>query len=648
MIAKNSRFKAVARAVRLVVLAFALVVFFDCAQARQQDPQPADRDCGSPASAQQYAERRGRIVDLEVRRPFPKLDQPRNTDLYDLSRLNRALALFASKDPEDKRAEANEELADVLALLKTQALFRNRSRQNGLDAIKDEQFHFEISQFLFRIHAMYGREGATRRGWLSPENEARIAAVFSDWARGECRLADASPTHVWDVWGSENHGAQRDASCWAAAMLANGAAATYADGSTAAQQLQAWTGYLKAVISARAKAGAPIEYFSPTYSQYLLLNFYLYADFAADPELRRLAANYLTLWWALWAQEQVDGVHGGSKTRNYARVIPEGTPMPTMAWVYFGLGPEPRSLGPGEALALASDWRPAPVVCDIATDKMGRGEYDVVTQAPGLASRPMSKDGVYHVDSTQNAIVRETHATPDYAMGLAEIPDLPAERWTAISSQNRWAGLVMAGGDPAARIAPVLYSPADSKVYDGLSGVMRGGAMLVRSLLPPNDKSQASMRVWFGKPLRLSEKDGWIFAEGTAYAAVRPSSGGWRWDSEEPAWMIPDDPHAAIVIQAASRADFPDLAAFEDAIRRRAPKVEKGRVVYAPLGGAGEIDLATQSSGTTQTPGPEGRHPQVVFRSPFVNTDASGDVVITKAKHRLALCFASKCELGRQ
>jgi hypothetical protein len=166
--------------------------------------------------------------------------------------------------------------------------------------------------------------------------------------------------------------------------------------------------------------------------------------------------------------------------------------------------------------------------------------------------------------------------------------------------------------------------------------------MLVRSLLPPNDKSQASMRVWFGKPVRRTEQDGWIFAQGEAYAAVRPTTGGWRWDSEEPAWMIPDDPHAAIVIQAASRADFPDLAAFEAAVKGRKLKVDAQSVTFAPLGDVGELVLHMGPSDATATQDPKAQPSSFVYRSPFVNAKAgSNQIVVSKSGRKAMLEFAT-------
>ena len=36
-----------------------------------------------------------------------------------------------------------------------------------------------------------------------------------------------------------------------------------------------------------------------------------------DPVLTRRAGDFITLWWALWAEQQLDGVCGGAKTRCY-------------------------------------------------------------------------------------------------------------------------------------------------------------------------------------------------------------------------------------------------------------------------------------------------------------------------------------------
>jgi hypothetical protein len=595
--------------------------------------------------------RRQQILALELTKPFPGLNADAASDTFDLGHLNVSLAGFETAALEANSspltiATANDRLADVLRLLMGQPIYKGVTSppHRGRPA-DDDLFHFEISQYLFRIYNMFGPSGVSKRGVLTNDNASRLIAIFFDWARSNCQISDPRSLETWVIWGSENHGALRDSSCWSAASLLSDNPSfsnkVYNDGSTATEQLTAWTQFLRKYLSERAEHGVLIEYFSPTYAQYTLTNFYLYYDFSKDPKLKRLAKASLDLWWALWAQEAINGIHGGSKTRTYAKTIPDGSPMPTSAWLYFGVGPRPRLLPPGESAAIASSYRPPTIVADLALDMESRGRYDVLTRAPGLAEYPFGAEHLYHVDSQHNGILRIARVTPNFVMGLGMLPLLPTKKWTAISDQNRWAGLVLAGGDPLARVVPTIKFPDNRKNYNALFGVQSGGTQLVRNILPPNSKTMGQLEVWFGKPLRHSETKGWVFTDGAAYVAVRPATGGWHWDTAQPQWMIIDDPYTAVIMQAAEKADYPDLAAFIAAVAELDIRVSSDMISVVGLGNAGMLSLGLGKSGLMQVNGHDvDLQPPFVFKSPFINEGIGGKTVLIKVGEReLALDF---------
>ena len=101
-----------------------------------------------------------------------------------------------------------------------------------------------------------------------------------------------------------------------------------------------------------------VEFFSPTYSKYLLGVLYNLLDFSDDPVLQRLAENAVTLWWALGAQEQLGGVHGGSKARFYPDRMQAGAPADGLSWLYLGTGLQPASAAhPAHFPMLTSRYR---------------------------------------------------------------------------------------------------------------------------------------------------------------------------------------------------------------------------------------------------------------------------------------------------
>jgi hypothetical protein len=172
--------------------------------------------------------------------------------------------------------------------------------------------------------------------------------LFFDYARSQCKLADAAPGSTWRIWGSENHSAMRNGACWGAARILRGQAGrAYDDGSTPAAQYKAWSGFLKEYIRERARRGMLVEIFSPGYYVDTLQNFHNYYDFSDDAELRRLSGAFLDLWWVDWAQEQIKGVHGGSKARFYPNAAAAGTPGEGLSWLYLDIGEmSPRNQAP--------------------------------------------------------------------------------------------------------------------------------------------------------------------------------------------------------------------------------------------------------------------------------------------------------------
>jgi len=60
-----------------------------------------------------------------------------------------------------------------------------------------------------------------------------------------------------------------------------------------------------------------IEVDSPSYAITTLSAVYRIHEMAEDPVLRRRAEDYITLFWALWAEHQLDGVGGGAYLYNY-------------------------------------------------------------------------------------------------------------------------------------------------------------------------------------------------------------------------------------------------------------------------------------------------------------------------------------------
>lgn len=454
---------------------------------------------------------------------------------------------------------------------------------------------FLTATLLHRALAQFGPSSSAPKK-LREDTANAIRSLLGTWAKTECRLNDANVHRVWSPEATENHDAQRAYACWAAAMVTAtgqaGNSAPYADASTPAEQRDAWTAYFKEMIRQRASHGISIEFFSPTYSKYFLSVFYNIYDFTSDSELKILSRNFITLWWSVWAQEQIDGVHGGGKSRFYYNINPNDTPLLGIPWIYFGIGPQKGADQiPHLPIILSTYSPPDTLKCEVR--KVGeRAPFESTTFDIGLREkRPKGQPNI--ILPTLNALKRYTFRGRGYVMGSVAVPRLNGDRWADISSQNRWSGVVMAGSLDARAFAAPERGDQKSN-YNATTAVQRRGTMIIQKLRPPMSRGAGPMRIFVGRALKVQEDSGWIFAEGSAYLAIRPASGSYvRTGDENPTYQLTDD-YAPVILQAGDKSDFPNLRAFRDA------------VVGQPL--------ITSSSSTSFTP--PGEHTPLVMETP--------------------------------
>jgi len=517
--------------------------------------------------------------------------------------------------------------------------------------------------FLFSSHSKH----FPRRMGLEAENA--ILGMLWSWAAPVCRKELASPERVWWYWGSENHHMMAWVSFWGAAQIFKDHPdykdRTYADGSTPAEMAAAFDEYFKRYARERASKGLLVEIAAPTYAKYTLNTWYNLADFADDPVLKKLMKMLLDLYWADWAIEQIDGVRGGSRHRCYAgRASTEGSGGAEAAWYHFGVGVE-ASQHPGSMGAATTFWRPSPVVVELALDTGGRGDYAYVSRRPGLkepggamnyvkdVAHPLHiKKGINRLHPQGGALLRTSWCTPDFVMGMSQVAPLSRDDWTAISSQNRWNGVIFAG-HPTARIFTQPLMPKKGSVYNAEWGVQNKAVMILQRLRASNAKGQ---RIWFDGSLKRVEKDGWVFVEAPqAYAAVRIAQGGGKWaaDTAEQRrggkgrpglgeWLALNNEHSPVIIEVAGKRDFARFAAFQNAILANPLSWEGKRIEYRSEFYGTTLTLPVDASGPPLVDGaPIDFEPKEVYKSPYLKGGfGDGVVTIQKGDSMLTLDFA--------
>lgn len=582
-------------------------------------------------------DRAAQIFASQISDPFPNpncsMGKNSGNGCY-WGKITLSMSLLSTNSP-DYHLKASEILNDVVAALSGHEI-RGRDIKEKLRSYTDEwnlEFPFVTAALLFRTVELFGESQFSDDRRLDFKTEQAIRDAFWRWAKTACHLTDSAPEMVLKPWKSENLDVQRIHTCWAAAELLHQSSYRqqyiYSDGSTPEIQAAAWGNFFKKYIQSRFQSGNFVEYFSPTYSKYSLSALYNLFDFSSDNELRVLAEQSITLWWAQWAQEQIDGVHGGSKTRFYTELMPDGTPMDGFLWFYTGDN-KPQSLPkhPSYFPMLMSRYRPPEALQVLFTNLKARGTYEAWARAIGLNSGPMS-EGRYNL-SPNLAITRYSFVTPDYVMGSATVPRLPASRWSAISSQNRWNGLVMAGGN-GDRIYATALPQGGRSTYNAIQAVQSRGTQMVVKLPAPYSRGAGPMIVHVGPHLHRVERGGWIFAEGSAYAAVRPAFGTCD-VATLPGVSLQDcrlsDDTSPVILQAGRRADYASFQAFQDAVLAASLEVTSQDVRFQGLDGAGTVSFSFNGERAPEVNGkPVSAPAGWTLYSPFIHQREGSPIV---------------------
>lgn len=569
-----------------------------------------------------------------------------------------------------------------ILLFSSRTLYLNEQVEEANKALREMcQYHLDRPQTLLEIHSfqdvprelvglcrLYGPAGSRMKGLISDETYQVILKTLWAWASVKSEVSDAEvqESQTWTTKSSENHHANWFSSCWASTMFLAGVPEyrdrKFADGHTAAEHYDAWTAYLREYYRQRGCKGMTVEIDSPSYASATLSAAYTVYDLAADPVLKQRAGDYITLYWALWAQQQLDGVSGGAKARCYPESAGHGNDfIRRAAWYVMGIGtPEFEHLH--MLPFITSSWRMPDVVRDIALNPDGRGSCEILERRPGLM-RPgrQKEDSLCPLLPDFGGIVRYGWCTPDFIMGSLLFEARPNDDWATISSQNRWHGVVFRGATDA-RIYP--YCETAKSSYNQHWAVQHKGTLISQKL--KTSVHADGLRVWFSKEgLSAPVKDGaWFFAEAAgAWAAVRVVSGEVEFakepvasgkkkvrkesDDEEESFgpangrvLMCADNYSPVIIEVARKTEFPTFEAFRKAILALPLELKKNGLSYAGLSGDRFTFFTDQSQPPQVNGKPVNYAPAKVYDSPFVQSVwDSGLVTIQKSGRKLVLDF---------
>ncbi len=553
----------------------------------------------------------------------------------------QSIVLFAMRalQLDEQVAEANAALREFCAyhLARPQTLLEVHSFPSVCDA-------------LLRLGKFYGPRGSKAAGRLSAETYGTLLETMWAWARVKSKVADAevANSQTWWLEYSENHHAQHFSTCWAFSMLLKDEAAyrdrPYEDGRTAREHYRAWTEYLREYLRQRAAKGALIEIDSPSYAAATLKGIYSLHDLSDDEGLRRRAGQFLDLYWALWAEQQIDAVHGGAKTRTYADSAQRGTDfVRRAAWYALGIG-DPKFVHASMLPFVTTTWRMSDVVIALALEPRGPAPYEVRQRRMGLALEGFSRPPHYRLRTDFGGILRTSHVTPDFIVSALQLEARPEQDWAAISAQNRWMGAIFRGHADA-RIYPQGVSLAGESLSNQHWGVQARGTLIAQQLRTSRNVDE--WRVFFARaglsaPVREGE---WFFAEAAgAFAAVRVVEGGAAFLPDEASrfgrWLKCADAFSPVILEVASRTDGMSFADFRRAVQALPVRVEQPVLTYTSLAGDRFTFDLSQASRPRVNGQPIDLAPEKVFDSPHVQSVwNSGVVTVRHGARELVLDF---------
>jgi len=526
-----------------------------------------------------------------------------------------------------------------------------------LDINDRDSFHWHASEVM-RLLQMYGPKGTEAPGRLSQATVDLCLKPIFMYADEFSNRWEYNESKTWDIYESENHHAMSFTTCWQFARIARNHP-DYMDieygGFTPAQHYDAWNEYFIVYCRERARKGMFVEMMSAGYNSTLIKGIYNFYDFG-EPDVKKAAELLLDLYFAYWAQEQMDGIQGGGQSRIYFLKGLYSKPahgIIELAWYYFGLGEVP-VVNAHDLNAALSDYRPPAVVVELALDVKGRGRYEVKQFPRGLGQT--GERNPYQVTADHGGIQRYSYCDPAFILGTPMVAACPLEDWAAISSQNRWQGVIFSGETPS-RIVPIPR-PIDNRVsLNGFWSVQRKGCLITQKL--ESNRHAAEMIVWMSKD-GLSEpveEEGIVFVEAAgAYAAVRVDQGGYTLDEKDFSWtdstgaartvpsgwvITPKDEYAPVILEVMAKTEVESFSDFKQKVKGRKPQTNGTVLSYQSIYG----DTLTLDTSYKQAPTVNGKainysKPKMAFDSPFLKSEYdSGVVTIEKGSRKRVLDF---------
>lgn len=388
------------------------------------------------------------------------------------------------------------------------------------------------------------------------------------------------------------------------------------EGDTIENTYQAWNRFWLKFFHIFPNEGTDMDIANPSsYGECTVGVIYDVFDLADDPEVRRLAGNFLTLFWAEVAAEfdPRTGERLGMATTRWSHYDGSRTFWARQLLnVYQWHDNDDSGPSLGQVQFLASSYRPPAIVTAIARDR-NRGCYLATSRRPGMtagegetvtftAYRGDVKDPRIIVDKNGDShFRRDVYYTPDYALGTLATDPKCSYISELILTPMMGATFPTGVRDRIVAMGTGFYPV---RATSGITG--KAVSIIARD---PNAKFGRNRflsdgtRVYISNgPLwdnRVEDASGWVFTcTGDAYAAIRPASGGYQVTEKTLTWpnrklqeeeeksghfLELNDMWAPVVIQMGRVADYKSFDDFRAAVQGTRVEYQDGKLTYSSL-----------------------------------------------------------------
>lgn len=525
-------------------------------------------------------------------------------------------------------------------------------------------FNFFTGPEYTQIVYKYGSLGMVHRGRLKPETEAAMKEFMWMIVKQESKLIETGQERLLTYHGTENHDILRRPVFYLWSYLFKKDPLykdlLYDDGGTAEEHYEAYNRYFLQRPGARAIAGEWVEAGSDTYQKYTPPMLLTMAEIAPDEVVRKRYRMLLDLSFIMDAQISVEGRRGGGRSRaGWGKNSFERTKD-----ILYGIeGGDSDGSSHNKVFEVSRYQVPDSAILLRKVEFPAEKPFEIINRTIGelMEDGPYGHDGGSATYLENGRILNYAYRTPHYLIGGHLLnPSLRMEdpqrgwatsKYSGISRQNRWAGMIFDHPDTKApdlkdKISAVyleVINPTQKgnsrggRPQHSLWGVYDKNVMLVQRIPPVKGSRIGSYNTgpinikFYGRALSKIERDGWIFAtDGRAFAAVRFLDGDYLWDDKMETASPANFSMAGqyrYLIHAGDIRSHRSMDEFMDRVRANALQVEDNEIHYTSQ--AEEIDVRMflfdpANPAGFRMPLIGGKEPNLTpdwtFKSPYVNS----------------------------